>query len=137
MTHWAAEHIGTPWSASETHCWHFARRVWQDRFGWEVPEIVVDATDPRAARRAFAVGHDGTGWTPIAGVCAPVEGDAVLMAMGRHPCHVGIHLTLPDGPAVLHSVEGAGVICTAYAALVGMGYRVVGLYRWSGPCAQR
>src|SRR5690606_1174706 len=100
--HWAAAYIGTPWVAGVSGCWHLARRVWAERFGWDVlAEAGVDAGDPRAARRAFAAGHDGTGWAPVAGVCAPAEGDAVLMAMGRHPCHVGIWLALPE-PHCLH-----------------------------------
>lgn len=130
MTGWAADHIGTPWVAGVSDCWHFARGIWRDQFGWDVPAVVADATDPRAVRRAFAVGHEGTGWRPIAGVCAPAEGDAVLMAMGRHPCHVGIWLPGDTGPAMLHSIEGAGVILTPLTLLPGLGYRLVGLYRW-------
>lgn len=137
MTGWVAAHIGTPWIAGQSDCWHFARRVWRDEFGWNVPPVLADATDPRAVRRAFAAGHDGTGWWPVAGVCAPAEGDAVLMAMGRHPCHVGVWVPMPAGPAVLHSVEGAGVICTVLGLLPGMGYRLVGIYRWGPRCAPK
>jgi len=130
--HWAARYIGTPWVAGESDCWNLARRVWRERFGWDVPAVLADdefdAGDPRAARRAFAVGPDGTGWAPVAGVCAPAEGDAVLMAMGRHPCHVGVWLGLPE-PHCLHAVEGAGTICTPMERLPGLGYRVVGIYR--------
>lgn len=138
MSHWAAAHIGTPWVAGESDCWHFARRVWRDRFGWDVPAVVADASDPRATRRAFALGHDATGWRPVAGVCAPVEGDAVLMARGRRPAHVGVLVVLPEGVAVLHSVTGAGVVVTPLTLLPGMGYRLVGIYRWAGAsCAPR
>jgi len=134
---WAADHIGTPWVAGESDCWHFARRVWRERFGWDVPAVVTDASDPRAVRRAFAIGHEATGWRPVAGVCAPADGDAVLMAMGRHPCHVGVWLADAAGPAVLHSVEGAGGILTPMSLLPGLGYRVVGIYRWGAACAPR
>lgn len=138
MNHWATAHIGTPWVAGQSDCWHFARGIWRGRYGWDVPEALVDAADPRAGRRAFAVGHEATGWMPTAGVCGPAEGDAVLMARGRHPCHVGIWVNLPEGPAVLHSVEAAGVICTRLAFLPSMGFRLVGIYRWRGPsCAPR
>lgn len=137
MTHWASGYIGQPWVAGVSDCWHFARRVWAERFGWDIPPVAADATDARACRRAFAVGHDGTGWMPTAGVCAPVEGNAVLMAKGRHPCHVGIWIRPTEGPACLHAVEGAGVICTPIARLADLGYGVVGIYRWGGTCAPR
>lgn len=131
---WAADYIGTPWVAGLSDCWHFARRVWREQFGWDVPAVIADATDARAVRRAFAVGHEGSGWRPIR---APAEGDAVLMAMGRHPCHVGVWLPDAAGPACLHSVEGAGVILTPMSLLPALGYRVVGLYRWGATCAPR
>jgi cell wall-associated NlpC family hydrolase len=121
--HWIESYIGTPWVAGETDCWHFARRVWEERFGIEVPALPVDARDPRAARRAFADADEMDRWVQI---LRPAEGDAVLMAKGRHPCHVGIWVA----PGyVLHAVEGAGAICTDAAALSAMGYRVTGHYR--------
>lgn len=134
MTHWAASHVGTPWVAGHTDCWNFARQVWRDRFGWDVPAVPVDPSDPRAARRAFMVAPWATGWAPVAG--APVEGDAVLMARGRWPAHVGVLVELPEGPAVLHSVEGAGVVVTALSLILAMGWRVAGIYR-RAPCAPR
>jgi cell wall-associated NlpC family hydrolase len=130
VTHWAAGHIGTPWVAGVSDCWSFARRVWAEQFGWDVPPVPVDATDPRAARRAFAAGHDGSGWVPVSGDAA--EGDAVLMSLGRWPCHVGVIVEPPEGRAVLHSVEGAGVIATPPARLADLGFRVVGIYRRAG-----
>lgn len=129
MTHWAEPYLGTPWVAGTSDCWHFARRVWAERFGWDVPPVPVDAADPRAARRAFAVGYEGTGWAPVTGVCAPAEGNAVLMAKGRWPCHVGVLVDLPEGPAVLHCVEGSGVIVTPLSRLGDLGFRVAGIYR--------
>lgn len=127
MTHWAARYIGTPWVAGESDCWHFACRVWIERFGWTVPPVPTCATDPRAARRAFAEAPQATGWVPVAG--DPGEGDGVLMAKGRYPCHVGVAVALPEGAAVLHSVESAGVIVTPMSRLADLGFRVVGLYR--------
>lgn len=129
MTHWAADHIGTPWVAGQSDCWHFARRVWRDRWGWDVPPVPVDPCNPRAARHAFAQAPQATGWEPLPRGCAPAEGQAVLMAKGRWPCHVGVQIVLPEGPAVLHSVEGAGVIVTPSSRLADLGYRVVGRYR--------
>lgn len=127
MTHWAAAYIGAPWIAGESDCWAFARRVWRERFGLDVPAVPVDPQSPRAVRRAFAAGQGG--WESVP---KPPEGCAVVMAKGLHPCHVGIWVTPPEGAGVLHSVEGAGVVFTLPKALAGMGYHIVGFYRRAG-----
>jgi len=127
VTHWASFYVGTPWVAGQSDCWHFARQVWGERFGWAVPPVPVEATDPRAARRAFAEAPQATGWVPVAGT--PGEGDGVLMARGRYPSHVGVAIELPEGAAVLHSVEGNGVIVTPLSRLPDLGFRIAGLYR--------
>lgn len=120
--HWAAAHVGRPWVAGISDCWSFAREIWRDRFGLDVPAITVDPADPRAGRAAF---EDRSGWERVD---APVEGDAVLMTRGRRPCHVGIWLI---GGRILHSVERAGVIITDAARLDLVGYRIEGIYRKS------
>ena len=124
--HWATDLIGTPWVAGISDCWSFARTVWRDRWGWEVPPLTVDPQDARAARRAFAQPHDAAGWQMVA---EPQEGDAVLMARGARPCHVGLWVTPDPMAGILHSVEGAGVVFTPPDRLAGMGYRIVGMYR--------
>ena len=122
MSHWTERWIGTPWVAGETDCWNFARAVWAAEFGLDVPAIAY-AGGPVEARRQFAGAAELGAWR-LTGL--PEEGDAVLMAMGPRPCHVGIWVA-PD--RVLHSVEGTGAVCTPRGALAGMGYRIVGLYR--------
>lgn len=124
--HWAAGYIGRPWVAGESDCWSFARTVWRERFGLDVPAAHVDPRDPRLSRCAFGVDPAETGWRQIT---RPCEGDAVLMARGRRPCHVGIWVASLDVEGVLHSVEGSGVIFTPLAALALLGYRVHGFYR--------
>jgi len=126
MTHWASGYIGGAWVAGQSDCWAFARRVWRERFRLEVPAVAVDAVDPRAGRRAFAVDPASVGWAVAAHPC---EGDAVLMAKGRSPCHVGIWIAPREGAGVLHAVEGAGVIFTPVPRLHDLGYRVAGFYR--------
>ena len=122
--HWATPYIGMPWVAGRSDCWNFARRVWQERFGWAVPLVDIDVSDARAARHALAAQPIGDTW---AQVDRPVEGDAVLMAMGARPCHVGVWIEPESGPGVLHSVDGAGVIFNPQDRLV---YRIVGFWRW-------
>jgi cell wall-associated NlpC family hydrolase len=126
MTHWAADHIGTPWVAGISDCWSFARMIWATRFGWDVPPVPVDPEDPRAARYAFAIDPAEAGWTPVD---TPQEGDAVLMAKGGRPCHVGIWISAEPVQGILHSVERAGVIFTPVSRLADLGYRITGTYR--------
>jgi cell wall-associated NlpC family hydrolase len=126
VSHWAAGYVGTPWVAGESDCWSLARRIWRERFGWDVPPLAVDAASALDTRRAGAAASSFIGWIEVAD---PREGDAVLMAMGRHPCHVGIYV---DGGRVLHAVEGAGAVCTPLGRLRDMGYRAVGYWRHAG-----
>lgn len=121
--HWAEAYVGRPWDPREDHCWAFCRRVWRERFGLEVPEMPVDAENTRAVLAAFSAGAERAAWQPVA---HGEEGDAVLMAQGRRPCHVGIWIA---PAAVLHSVAGSGAVCTPLARLGTMGYRIAGLYR--------
>jgi cell wall-associated NlpC family hydrolase len=127
--HWATPYIGLPWVAGHSDCWSFARRVWRERFNWVVPVLSVDPEDARAGRRALSVDPAEVGW---AHVVHPVEGDAVLMARGARPCHVGIWIAPESGPGVLHSVERTGVVFTGLDRLAGLGYRACGFYRWGG-----
>ena len=123
MSHWAERYIGTPWVAGDSDCWNLARRVWAEHFGQQVPAVAVDAASPLAGRRAIREA-DMSQWDEVP---QPLEGDAVLMAKGALPCHVGIWL---DFGAVLHSIEGAGVVCTPRRRLHDIGFRIVGFYRW-------
>ena len=125
--HWAAAWIGQPYDPAVNHCWQFARAVWRGHFGWDVAALDVDALDPRQLRRDF-VGHAEFGhWRPVTGGDhAAVEGDAVIMARGQRPCHIGIWIA----PAtVLHAVEGTGSIATPAGRLGDLGYRIHGIYR--------
>lgn len=122
---WAARWVGAPWAADGQGCWRLARAVWQDEFGWPVPEVPVVA-DPRAERRALAAGAAGDDWLPVA---APADGDAVLMAQRREPCHVGVYVA-PH--RVLHAVPREGAVCLPLSRLPGQGFRVVGFWRWRG-----
>lgn len=130
MTHWAARWVGTPWIAGESDCWSLARRVWAVEFGREVPPIPagLDPRDPRVAVRAFAAGASSGDWiTADPGR----DGDAVLMARGARPCHIGLWVAAepPEAPRVLHALEGAGAVCTPAGRLDELGYRILSLLR--------
>lgn len=126
QAHWAAAHIGTPWVPGVSDCWSFARTVWRDRWDWTVPPLTVDPQDARAVRHALGIPPEDAGWLATD---RPVEGDAVLMAKGARPCHVGIWIVPPSGVGVLHSVERSGVVFTPPPRLAGIGYRIIGTYR--------
>lgn len=121
--HWAIPYIGLPWDPVVHHCWGLCRKVWREQFGWMVPEVEIDGASPYAARKALAGGYNG--WIRVE---TPVEGDAVLMALGLHPCHVGIWIAPAPEASVLHSVEGAGTIFNTRSRLL---YRIENSYRWS------
>jgi cell wall-associated NlpC family hydrolase len=126
VTHWAANYIGQPWVAGVGDCWALARRVWHERFGWSVPAIGVNSASAIASRRAFADAGHFAAWAEVSD---PREGDAVLMARGHYPCHVGVYV---DGGRVLHSVEGTGAVLSQIARLRDMGYSVAGFWRYAG-----
>jgi cell wall-associated NlpC family hydrolase len=123
IEHWAGRYLGTPWVAGESDCWNLARQVWREQFARDVAAVMFDATSAIETRRIL---RDGD-WRCWEMTETPQEGDAVLMARGTSPCHVGIYLS---GSLVLHSVEGAGVICTPIGDLLRVGYRVAGYYMW-------
>lgn len=123
MTYWAMKYLGLPWVAGESDCWNFARRVWREQFGRDVPPVLVDVASALDTRRALREQMHAE-WIKTD---APREGDAVLMALGAMPCHVGVYLA---GGSILHSVEGAGVVCTPPNGIARVGYQITGYYGW-------
>lgn len=123
--HWASQYIGLPWVAGSSDCWSFARRVWRERFGWDVAAIDVDATSRWASLRAFDDHPEYDHWQSVS---EPREGDACLMGKSERPSHIGIYLEADSG-GVLHSLETAGVVFTPVAALPSVGLRVLTWHR--------
>lgn len=123
--HWAEAYLGEPWINGAHDCWGFFRRVQREHFGLELPEIDIDACSRLACAREFA-GHDERdAWALVE---SPAEGDAVLMGKNKRPAHVGIWIDA-DGGAVLHCVEGAGVIIQQRSTLRLAGWNTLGFYR--------
>ena len=121
---WASQYIGIPWVAGESDCWAFARRVWRERFGFDVPAVDVDAHSRLASSREFADHEEYVNWEPVE---MPADGDAVMMGKNKWVSHIGVWCAQAKG--VVHSVEGIGVVFTKPPALQGMGLRVLGYYR--------
>lgn len=122
MSHWTTRYLGTPYVPGESDCWSFARRVWCEQFGIEVP--VVDLPDTaRDLFETFATHPARAAWAPADGAD---EGNAVLMGRGHKACHVGIWVN----PArVLHALERQGVVLTPIDRLPTLGYRILGVWR--------
>lgn len=124
---WAAKYIGEPWVAGANDCWAFARRVWREEFGFDVPAVDVDAINRLSCSRAFRDHPERQSWDQIG---QPEEGAAVLMGKSDRASHVGIW-TQADGGGVVHCLEGVGVVFSAPAALRSTGLKVLGWYRRS------
>lgn len=122
---WPSHYIGEPWIAGEHDCWHFARRVWREVFGFAVPPIEVDALNRMASTRAFGTHPEVAAWTPLA---APEDGAGVLLGKSSRACHVGVWANC-DGGGVVHCIEHSGVVFQPLPALAAAGWRVLGYYR--------
>lgn len=125
---WANQYIGQPWIAGEHDCWAFARRVWREQYGWDVPAVDVDALSRLDSARAMQAPSMYADWQ---GTAAPGEGDAVLMGRSSRAAHVGVW-TGEAGGGIVHNVQGIGVIFTPPERLQDMGLRVLQYYRRAG-----
>ena len=122
MNHWAEEYIGQPWIPGDSDCWAFFRQVQRKHFGRMVPAIDVDALNRLACVRTFDEHPERGMWS---GVENPQDGDAVLMARGRHPSHVGVWVN----GGVLHSQQGAGVVFSKLPQLARDGWSTITFFR--------
>ena len=121
---WPARYIGEPYVPREHDCWAFARRVWREVFGFDVPAVNVDPSDAFAVVRALAGHPERARWSELA---RPREAAAVLMTTGTRGCHVGVWSDC-DGGGVLHCLAGCGVVWSSLPALALHGWRVLGFY---------
>ncbi len=126
---WAAEYTGLPYKVggrdrSGVDCYGLVLMVWRERFGIVLPE------------------HEGIGWSPAASetvaglmrqeserrwqtVVEPVPGDAIMLRVYGHPCHVGI---VPWPGFMLHCLLGSDSVCERYDGIEWRD-RVTGFYR--------
>lgn len=115
--HWAVTYIGESWVPRQNDCWSFCRKVWRDRFGFDVPEMPISPFHLREVAHAMQQHDERANWVEVA---EPGEGDAVLMAYNRFPVHVGVWVAA-DGGGLLHCEQKTGVIFSNRAALARMG----------------
>jgi len=124
MTAWATRYIGDPWISGEHDCWAFARRVWREVFGWDVPAVDVDALNKMETVRAFNTHPERSRWSKVD---RPIDGAGVLMGKSGRASHVGVW-TDADGGGVVHCVQGIGVVFNTAQSLALTGFRVLGWY---------
>lgn len=139
MTHWANNYIGLPWQNGAQgpeafDCWSLVRHVQRVHYGRELPIINVDADDLAAVGAAFAEHPERARWQRV---YPPQDGDCVLTHKGAQVDHVGVFLELDGGGdprevRILHAIRGSGVVCTAPAVLMRMGWHPLEFYRFMG-----
>ena len=130
---WFEEYIGLPWAAvpdppRSFSCGELVRHVMQKRHGIAMPEILANAAILRECIRD--IGKPGRyGLFPLPSGEGPREYDVAYLAQATRQSHVGLAVDSPDGPLIMHCVQGAGVTLNAPAELLGMGYRRLDWYR--------
>lgn len=128
---WPCKYIGLRYEKgaqgpTSFDCWHFFRHVMQQEFAIAVPAVPeINQNDLRAMVKAFHVDPERERWRAVT---HPLEGDAVLMSHNTRPHHIGIW-SEADGGAVLHCLEGSGVVFTGLQRLRLFGFNVTGYYR--------
>lgn len=131
--HWAADYLGKPWrigANGPTHydCWGLVRAVYADRLQIALPAAGLEFDDMAKQLEVFRDHPERGRWSQVA---RPTEYDAVLMAHGRYPVHVGVWIEAGPSQRVLHACRPA-VIAQDTVALKAHGYRVCGVYRLNG-----
>jgi len=119
MTHWATDYIGIPWvnggqDLDGFDCWGFVRHIQLVHYHRELPVVDVDATKTLAVVRALTNHPEHDRW---AHVMTPQDGDCVEMGNAARPFHVGLWVDV-EGGAVLHCVQGAGVVLSSLPTLI-------------------
>ena len=131
--HWAQQYLGRPWAPGAAgpdrfDCWGLFRHVQRTHYGRDLPEILVDPLSVLSCVRAIDDQQHSGLWQEVE---HPQDGDAVVMAQGRIPTHIGIWIDV-DGGRVLHAQQGAGVIASSPQALTSMGWTHRRYYRYAG-----
>jgi hypothetical protein len=123
----ARNYVGRAWAADGAgpqafSCWGLVREVFKHERGVTLPELSISPRGeivPTEVKQAARI----TGIKPV-GAVRPQAGDIVLMRSLTR-LHVG-YVTMANGRlSVLHSAEGAGVVCQPWRdAVDGMGWTI-------------
>ena len=107
MTHWSQRYLGLRYRVGangprDYDCWNFARLIWRERYGLDLPELPTPG-DMAETVRAIAVQAPQLGWREVS---VPRDGDGVVFARARAGCHVGVYVGDLFPPRVLHCDDG-------------------------------
>lgn len=130
MTHFANKYIGRPWVAGAQgpdsfDCWGFVRYVLKHEYGFNVPQVNVNAECLRDVLHAF---RTDLAFQAFKEVGKPQDSDVVLMRQSKNPVHAGIWLDV-DGGGVLHCVRDSGVVFQNVRSLNTCGWYLDSYYR--------
>ena len=100
-------YLNRPWVSGEADCWALVRDIYRQELNIDLPQIVVDATNPLAVRRAFTDQNNLKCWQPIE---QPENLCLVFFASRSRPSHVAVYLD-SNGGQYLHSYVGVGSVC--------------------------
>ena len=127
---WAAKYIGKPWT-EKTDCAYWFCRIQREVFGRDVPGINADHS--RLAMSACRIFADPSVLEAfgVAPTDAPADGDAVFMSQRNRPHHIGtVVIDRPGEVAVLHALEGVGVVLSDLLTLRANHWKIAGFWTW-------
>ena len=124
-THWSTRYVleGRKWS-SDYNCWSFAKRVWKEDFGVDVPDVDINLSDLKSCLSTALHYPEHASWEKV---CIPREGDAVAMGGDNYTRHVGVWTWL-NGGRIVHCIESSGVIITSIRETIHLGWSIRGYY---------
>lgn len=113
-------------------CYGLVWHVNKEHFGIELPRFDdADYTLNRlnALIEGQALSDD---WHKLSSGEAPTPGDAVVMRRAGESYHVGVLILTEEGPRILHTTPGHGVLCNDANALTRAGFKHLDYYRYAG-----
>lgn len=131
--HWTRSFIGFDYATGSDgprafDCWSFFRHVQRQRFGREIPPLLLPA-GLIAQLKAFRDQPDAFGCQKIEKPKKPNSGDAVLMSHKNRAHHIGVYVADFAGGAVLHCLEGRGSLLSTMFHLETFAWNITGIYR--------
>lgn len=123
---WARDYVGLTFQERELNCWLFARKIWSERFGFNVPSYDGRYTSTSAEQELGALirAEMVPEWSEVR-LADAEPGDGILLRMRGQPMHVGV---VVEPPNFLHIEEDQPSCIERYDG-VKWSRRVLGIYR--------
>jgi hypothetical protein len=120
---WHEKYIGI--SYEQKNCAELVCMVLRDELGLYTTADYIDGLDHTQSKNSF------DNYSAI--VCetgVPVDKCAVVLSHGLDQGHIGVVCMINNQPMVLHSMRGRGSSLQTISALIQVGYKVQGFYKW-------